>query len=86
MDRPLKFWEFLAGLLAMGVTFGTIIYNCGTMNAKNELRITTLENNFNDFRKDAKEQGIETAKKMDEINNNLFDIKLLLQTKQDRKK
>jgi len=86
MDRPLKIWEFIAGLLAMAITFGTIIYNCGTMNAKNELRITTLENNFSEFKRDYKEQGVENAKKMDEISNTLFDIKLMLQQKEDRKK
>lgn len=86
MDRPLKIWEFVAGLLAMAVTFGTIIYNAGTMNAKNELRISTLENNFSEFKKDAKEQAVETSQKLDKIDNNLFDIKLMLQQKEDRKK
>ncbi|ACU61372.1 hypothetical protein [Chitinophaga pinensis] len=86
MDRPLKIWQFLAGLMGMAVMFGTIIYNAGTMNAKNELRITTLENNFSEFKKDAKEQAVETSQKLDKIDNTLFDIKLMLQQKEDRKK
>lgn len=85
MDRPIKLWEFLAGVLTLSIAFGTIIYNCGVMNAKNELRITTLENNFGEHIKDAKAETIENGKKLEEVKNGLFDIKMLLQMKQDKK-
>jgi hypothetical protein len=86
MDRNLKLWEFLAGLIAMSLAFGTVIYNSGTTNGKNEVRITNLENKVQDIISEQKEHNEKVTQKMDDINNSLFDIKILLQQKQDRKK
>jgi hypothetical protein len=86
MDRPLKMWEFIAGLIVLAVTFGSIIYNCGTVSGRMELRMTTAESKIDNTDKKVDKIGDTMTSKMDEINNKLFDIKLLLETKQDKKK
>jgi len=82
MERPLKLWEFIVGLLGVTFMFGTLIYNRGTIDAKTEVRISNLEAG----QRAQTQQYENLANKMDKVNENLNNILVIVQNKQDRKK
>lgn len=86
MDRPLKLWEFVLGLFGMMVALCTIVYNCGMINGKTDIRLSAVEVKAENTEKKLTELQQSVDGKMDKIGSNIFDIKLLLQDKQDRKR
>ena len=86
MDRPLKLWEFVLGLFGMMVAFCTIIYNCGMINGETSVRLDAVEAKADITEKKVTDLQVSVDSKMDKIGSNIFDIKLLLQDKQDRKR
>lgn len=85
MDRPIKLWEFISGILVMAIAFGTIIYNCGIVNGKTDVRLNAVEQKAAATETKLQELNVSMGNKMDKIGDNITDIKILLQTKQDRK-
>ncbi len=85
MERSIKLWEFLIGILAMLITCGGIVYNRGTMDAQNEVKIITLQNQFEEFKREAATRYNVLSDKADKTNDKLNEILIVLQNKEDRK-
>jgi Tfp pilus assembly protein PilN len=85
MERHIKMWEFLIGVLAIIITVGGIVYTRGTMDAQNEIRITVLQQQFEEFKRSQKSDIDKLNDKIDKNNATTNEILILLQNKEDRK-
>lgn len=85
MERPLKLWEFIIGIVGVLLVVATMIYNRGTMDAKNEAAIGTLQIQVAEIKVNYKDQNEALSKKIDNADSKLNDILIILQNKQDRK-
>ena len=84
MDRNIKLWEFVVGIIAIFITVGGIVYNRGTLDAQNEVKIQMLQTQFDEFKRENNSQMQKVNDKLDAQNKSLNDILILLQNKQDR--
>jgi len=92
MNRPIKFWEFMIAIIGAIVTISTLIYNRGTMEGQNyeksvniERRLDGHDAQLKEINQNMEQQNKSTSERLDKINENLVDVKILLQNKQDRK-
>lgn len=85
MERHIKLWEFLIGILAVLITVGGIVYTRGTMDAQNEVKIITLQQQFEEFKRNQKSDIDKLNDKVDKTNATTNEILILLQNKEDRK-
>jgi len=92
MNRPIKFWEFMIAVIGVIVTISTLIYNRGTMEGENYQKQVNIEKRLDGHDAQLKkmdenmsEQNRHTGERLDKINDNLVDVKILLQNKQDRR-
>ncbi len=91
MDRPIKVYEFLAGLIAFIFALVTSGYNIGTKQgeihqrqALQDARIMQVEAKINLMDQALEKYANKIDEKIDPIRKDLTDIKILLQNKQDR--
>jgi hypothetical protein len=82
MERPLKLWEFIIGCIGIFLTVSVMIYNRGTMDAQNQVEINSLKQSVSDLRQ--KQDKID--EKLDRIHEDVTNVLVLLQNKEDRKK
>lgn len=92
MNRPIKFWEFMVAIIGAIITISTLIYNRGTMEGKNyerqvniERRLDSHDVQLNEIREAIEVRNRRMEGKVDRLTENVNDIKVMLQNKQDRK-
>lgn len=86
MERNIKLWEFIIGIVAIFITVGGIVYNRGTMDAQNEVKIIMLQQQFDEFKKNQQSDLEKLNIKLDRQAEATNQILILLQNKEDRKK
>ena len=86
MERNIKLWEFIIGIVAIFITVGGIVYNRGTLDAQNEVKITVLQQQFDEFKRTQQSDIDKLNAKMDKQAETANQILILLQNKQDRTK
>jgi hypothetical protein len=91
MEREVKMWQFLAGVIGIIITFSTMIYNRGSMEGKYIERQAISDMKINQQGEEIKELKAMIYQLMQEQNQSndamkgsINDIKVLLQNKQDR--
>lgn len=82
----------MIAVIGVIVTISTLIYNRGTMEGENYQKQVNIEKRLDGHDAQLKkmdenmsEQNRHTGERLDKINDNLVDVKILLQNKQDRR-
>jgi len=85
MKRPTELWQFVCGLLAMGLAVGAVIANHNRGMGQLEEKVRALEvNQFNiQMNSDKKFDKIEV--KMDAMSNDIRQVLINQERKQDKK-
>ena len=78
MNKPLKLWEILAALIPVVMAVVIWLYNLGTIQKQQELRLNYVEKRQNDYE-------VNYRQDIKEINDKLNTILIKLESKQDRK-
>ena len=78
MNKPLKLWEILAALVPVIMAVVIWLYNLGTIQKQQELRLDYVEKRQNDYEANYRQD-------IKEINDKLNAILIKLESKQDRK-
>jgi hypothetical protein len=93
MDRPIKAYEFIAGLIAFIFALITSGYNIGSKQgeinqrqAMQDIKISQMEAKVNQIEEALEKYSIKIDEKIDPVRKDLTDIKILLQNKQDRRR
>lgn len=85
MERPLKIWEFVLGVIGIIITVSIMIYNRGTIDARNDLEINNLKIEMGSVKNQQSEQSQKVNEKLDRIVDKMTDIQVTLKGKQDIK-
>lgn len=92
MEKEVKMWQFLAGIVGLIITFSTMIYNRGTMEGKyierqavQDLKIVQQGEEIKELKSMIYQMMQEQNKSNDAIKSSINDIKIILQNKQDRR-
>lgn len=91
MDRPIKLYEFLIGLISLVTALLVSGYNIGSMQGKintrqaqQDLKISQIESRVAGVENAVTSSADKTGNKIDEMRKDITEIKILLQNKQDR--
>lgn len=85
MEKVLKVWQAILGLVMLIITVGTIIVNQSNKIETQRLRIEFLENDSRDKGLQIKDINQQLAQQYKEINSKLTDILVSLQNKENKK-
>lgn len=84
MDKGLKIWHAFVGLFGIFLTVVTLIINQSNKIETQRLRIEILESITRDHGLMMKEITNKSNQDYNEIKNTLYDIRVMLQNKEDR--
>lgn len=85
MDRPIKLWEFLLGLIGLLIGIGTIVYNTGTKDAGLSMKVEYHEKRLNTIEVNQAIRDRELNIKIDRMMEMQNSIMIQLERKEDRK-
>lgn len=85
MDRPIKLWEFLLGLVGLLISIGTIVYNTGTRDAGLGMKVEYHEKRLNTIEVNQAIRDRELNIKIDRMMEMQNNIMIQLERKVDRK-
>lgn len=85
MDRPIKLWEFLLGLIGLVISVGTIVYNTGSKDAGLGIKVEYHEKRLNTIEVNAAIRDKEVNSKLDRVLDIQNNILIQLERKADRK-
>lgn len=85
MEKVLKVWQAILGLVTLIITVGSIIVNQSNKIETQRLRIEFLENNSRDQGLLIKDLNQQQTQQYKEINAKLTDILVSLQNKENKK-
>lgn len=85
MEKVLKVWQAILGLVTLIITVGTIIVNQSNKIETQRLRIEFLENDSRDKGLLIKDLNQQQTQQYKEINSKLTDILVKLENKENKK-
>lgn len=85
MEKVLKVWQAILGLVTLVITVGSIIVNQSNKIETQRLRIEFLENDSRDKGLQIKDINQQQMQQYKEINSKLTDILVSLQNKENKK-
>jgi hypothetical protein len=85
MDRPVKLGELILAIIATIITLGGMVYSRGTIDTADKDHVQFLQTQFDEFKAQQAATNTLLFQKLDKVNDNLGDLKVILQNKQDRK-
>lgn len=85
MEKGLKIWQAVVGLIMLIITVGTAIINQSNKIETQHLRIEFLESASRDQALQIKDLNTQSAQQFKEINGKLTEILVALQNKQNKK-
>lgn len=85
MEKNLKLWQAIIGLIGLIITVGSLIVNQSNKIETQHLRIEFLESASRDQALQIKDLNTQSAQQFKEINGKLTEILVALQNKQNKK-
>lgn len=86
MEKGLKIWQAIVSLVALIITVGTLIFNLASKVETQKVKIEFLESNQRDLGLMLKEKGQSDNTRFDRIQEQLTQILVELQSKQNVKR
>ena len=81
MNRPVKLWEAVLGIIGVLLSVAVMIYNRGKIDATNASQIQTLQDQLKVYQQTQERMD----EKIDHMNENITNILIKLEDKQNRK-
>ncbi len=86
MEKGLKVWHLAITAITLLMSMGALVYNLARTQENQRARIEFLEGIARDHGLQIKDMGQQNNLQYKEINQQLTDIKVILQNKEDRNK